>query len=58
MFVGAANVADVKAAPVVLTPILETYNRINKILADQAYRGRLVEALDSAYNCTLEITKN
>ena len=57
VFVGAANVADVKAAPVVLIPILETYIRINKVLADQAYRGRLVEALDSAYNCTLEITK-
>jgi putative transposase len=57
MFVGAANVADVKAAPVVLIPKLETYNRINKILVDQAYRGRLVEALDSVYSCTLEITK-
>jgi putative transposase len=57
VFVGAVNVADVKAAPVVLIPILETYNCINKILADQAYRGRLVEALNSAYNCTFEITK-
>jgi hypothetical protein len=57
VFVDAANVADVKAAPVVLIPILETYNRINKILADHAYRGSLVEALDLAYNCTLEITK-
>jgi len=34
VFFGAANVADVKAAPVVLVPILETYDRINKILAD------------------------
>jgi hypothetical protein len=47
-----------KATPVpIFRDALETYNRINKILADQAYRGRLVEALDSAYNCTLEITK-
>ena len=58
VFVGAANVADVKAAPVVLLPILETYHRNKKILADQAYRGWLVEAVKSAYACILEITKN
>jgi transposase len=40
-----------------LIPILETYSRINEILVDQAYKGRLIEALGSAYNCTLEITK-
>jgi transposase len=57
VFVGAANVADVKAAPVVLVPILETYDRISKILADQAYRGWLVEAFQSAYACMLEITQ-
>ena len=39
VFVGAANAAEVKAAPVVLVPILETYDRINKVLADKAYRG-------------------
>ena len=39
VFVGAANAAEVKAAPFVLVPILETYDRINKVLADQTYRG-------------------
>ena len=57
VFVGAGNVADVKAAPVVLVPILETYDRISKILADQVYRGWLVEAFQSAYACMLEITQ-
>lgn len=57
VFVSAANVADVKAAPVVLVPILETYSRISKILADQAYRGWVVEAFESAYGCILEITQ-
>jgi putative transposase len=57
VFVSAANVADVKAAPVVLVPILETYSRISKVLADQAYRGWVVEAFESAYGCILEITQ-
>lgn len=57
VFVGAANDADVKAAPVLLVPILDAYERIEKILADQAYQGWLVDAIKSAYGRTLEITK-
>lgn len=57
VFVGAANDADVKAAPVLLVPILDAYERIKKILADQAYQGWLVDAIKSAYGRTLEITK-
>jgi hypothetical protein len=38
-YVGAANQADVEAAPAVLVPGLETYASIQKILADQGYRG-------------------
>ncbi len=34
VFVGAANVTDVKAVPVILVAILKTYDRIKKILAD------------------------
>ncbi len=40
-YVSAANVADVKAAPAVLVWVLEMYQRIAKILADQGYRGEL-----------------
>jgi transposase len=57
VFVSAANEADVKAAPVLLVPILEAYERIQKILADQAYKGWLVAAIEAVYSCTLEITK-
>ena len=57
VFVSAANEADVKAAPILLVPILDAYERIQKILADQAYQGWLVDAIKSAYGCTLEITK-
>lgn len=38
-------------------PILDAYERIEKILADQAYQGWLVDAIKSAYGRTLEITK-
>lgn len=37
--VSAANVALVKAAPAVLVWVLEMYERLAKILADQGYRG-------------------
>ncbi len=57
VFVGAGNVADVKAAPVVLVLILEIYDRIKKIIADQTCRGWLVEAFESADACSLEITQ-
>ena len=57
VFVGAANVADVKAAPVALVPILEIHDRIKKILASQACRGWLVEVIESVYAWILEITQ-
>ncbi len=40
-----------------LVHVLNTYERIEKVLADQAYRGNLVDAIQMAYNCSLEITK-
>jgi hypothetical protein len=46
-----------RAAPVVLVPIPETYDRIKKILPNQAYRCWLVEAVKTAYICILEITE-
>lgn len=54
-FVSAANVADVKAAPVVLLPALEANPRIEKVLADQGYQGSLASRLQTAYECVLEI---
>lgn len=54
-FVSAANVADVKAAPVVLLPALEANPRIEKVLADQGYQGSLGSRLQTAYECVLEI---
>jgi len=39
--VSAANVADIKAASAVLVWVLEMYERIAKVLADQGYRGHL-----------------
>ena len=53
----AANVSDVKAAKVVLVEMLETINAIEKILADQGYRGNLGNQIEQAYNCCLELTK-
>lgn len=55
-WVSAANVADVKAAPVLLVPALETNTRLAKVLADQAYRGPLAQWLQQAYDCTLQLT--
>lgn len=56
-FVSAANVADLKAAPVVLVSVLEMYGCIEKVLADQSYRGELGEQIRTAYSCVLEITQ-
>lgn len=56
-FVSAANVADVKAAPVVLVPALENNARLVKILADQSYRGAIAILLQQAFDCTLELTE-
>jgi len=56
-FVSAANVADVKAAVVVLEPVLEAFARIEKILADQADKGALGATLEQVHHCVLEVTK-
>lgn len=56
-FVSAANVADVKAAPVVLVWVLEMYGHMEKVLADQSYRGELGEQIRTANECVLEITQ-
>lgn len=56
-FVSAANVADGKAAPAVLVPVIELYSQLEKVLADQAYRGELNNCIHSAYKCVLEVTK-
>lgn len=56
-WVSAANIADVKAAPVVLVPVLENNARLVKILADQGYRGALAGLLQQAFGTTLELTQ-
>ena len=48
-YVTAANTADVKAAPGVLVWVLEMYQRIVKVLADQGYRGALGERIATAF---------
>jgi transposase len=48
-YVSAANTADVKAAPAVLVWVLEMYQRIAKVLADQGYRGKLGELFGQAF---------
>ncbi len=52
-FVSAANVADDKAAPAVLVPVIELYSRLEKVLADQAYRGELNNCIKTASACVL-----
>ncbi len=56
-FVSAANVADVKAVPVVLVEALENNPRLVKILADQGYRGAIALLLPQAFDCVLELTQ-
>lgn len=53
--VGAANQADVKAAPWVVFAILETHERMAIILADQGYRGDLEEDLEAVYAVMFEV---
>lgn len=53
--VGAANQADVKAAPWVLFAILESHERMVKILADQGYQGNLEEDLEVVYGIAFEV---
>lgn len=48
-YVSAANTADVKAAPAVLVWVLEMYERIAKVLADQGYRGALGALIGNAF---------
>ncbi|WP_415881138.1 transposase [Leptolyngbya sp. Cla-17] len=56
--VGAANQADVKAAPWVLFGVIETYERIVKILVDQGYRGDLEIDLSMLYDVELEVVEH
>jgi len=56
-YVSAANVADVKAAPAVLVWVLEMYQRIAKVLADQGYQGDLARQLKQVYQCQVEIVQ-
>ena len=55
--VGAAHQADVKAAPWVLFEVIETYERLAKILADQGYRGDLEVDLAQVYGVDFEIVE-
>ena len=54
-YVSAANVADGKAAPAVLVPVLKLYKRLEKVLADQADKGELDSCMQAVYECVLEI---
>ncbi|MBF2021850.1 MAG: transposase [Hydrococcus sp. C42_A2020_068] len=56
-YVTAANVADCKAAVVVVTAVLELYSRVAKVLADQAYWGDLAKQVKAAYDCDVEISQ-
>lgn len=57
-FVSATNAADGKAAPVVLVPVLEVYQRIEKVLADQGYRSaELAQQVETAYKCVVEVAQ-
>jgi transposase len=49
-YVTSANTADIKAAPGVLVWVLEMYERIAKVLADQGYRGVLGELIATAFS--------
>ena len=56
--VGAANQADVKAAPWVLFAMVETYERLAKILADQGYRGELECDIKAVYGVEFEVVEH
>lgn len=56
--VGAANQADVKAAPWVLFWVIETYERLAKILADQGYRGDVEVDLAAVYGVEFEVVEH
>lgn len=54
----AANVVDVKAAPLVLFWITEQYQRLVKVLVDQGYRGDLEDDLYELYDVLLEVVEH
>jgi putative transposase len=56
--VGAANQADVKAAPWALFAVLDKYERLAKILADKSYRGGLGKDIEAVYGVVLEISEH
>lgn len=56
--VGAANQAEVKAAPWVLFDVAEREGRLVKVLADQGYRGDLEDDLEAVYQVAFEIVKH
>ena len=55
---GAANESDVKVAPWVLLWVVEQYERLEKILADQGYRGEFGKDLEVIYGVVLEIAQH
>lgn len=56
--VGAANQADVKAAPWVLFWVLEHNQRLAKVLADQGYQGDLEIDIEAVYGVVFEVVKS
>jgi hypothetical protein len=58
IFISAANESDFKMDPHVLVPVLDEHEKIEVILANQSYRGELIEEVEAAYGSTLEIVQN
>jgi transposase len=56
--VGAANQADVKAAPWVVFWVAEQYQRLAKLLAERGYQGDLEVDLAAVYGVEFEIVKH
>jgi transposase len=56
VWVGAANVADVSATSIVLVPVLENFPRVEKVLADQGYRGQRPQQMSQYYGVEFELT--
>jgi putative transposase len=57
VWVSAANVADVSATPLILIPVLENLPRVEKVLADQGYRGQKPQQIGQCYQVSFELTK-
>ncbi len=58
-YASAANVADVKAAPAVVVWVLEMFQGLAKILADQGYRSAAgVQQIQKAYDCVFEVVEH